>query len=162
MRRRFSNPAHETERKALKEWYDALQKNTGARARLRRAATPDDVAFEPELHRLLALLRPGFNVQHPTVRRKLQALAGLAARVREHSDESSFARQMAPVVSEPRFRRLLTTTSLEDRYAQLARVIQLLKGRVNLWSLADAVYDWDDDPDLRQQWAYEYYEAAPS
>ena len=90
--------------------------------------------------------------------------------MREHAAGVPLARQMGtsgtrgsargPAVSELRFRRLLTATSLEDRYGQLSRVIHLLGGRVDLMSLADALCDWDDDPDLRQHWAYEYYLAA--
>jgi CRISPR system Cascade subunit CasB len=117
-------------------------------------------------------LRPELRSDDPRVRRNLAALAGLAARVREHIAGMPLARQMGtsgarqgaakPAVSEHRFRRLLTTASLEDRYAQLSRVIHLLGDRVDLLSLADAIYDWDDDPDLRQHWAYDYYQAAIS
>ena len=169
MRRSFSNSDPCA---ALVEWHQSLEHDTGSRARLRRAASPEEVGFEPAFHRLLARLRPAFQVDDPGVRRNLAALAGLAARVREHTPRVPLARQMgtsgarkssaAPAVSEHRFRRLLTTVSLDDRYSQLARVIHLLGGRIDLCSLADAVCDWDDDADLRQHWAYDYYQAALS
>jgi CRISPR system Cascade subunit CasB len=169
MRRSFSNPRHEVQRRALLEWHQSLEHDKGSRARLRRTATPDEVAFEPTFHRLLARLRPVFQIDDTSVRRNLAAVAGLAARVREHTAGMSLARQMGtsagkssrgPAVSEHRFRRLLTTARLEERYAQLSRVIHLLGNKVDLMSVADAMCDWDDDPDLRQHWAYEYYQAA--
>lgn len=173
MRRSFSRPDHEARGKALREWHEGLADNKGARARLRRAASPDQVVFEPEFHQLLAKLRnlqPSLRVDDPKVRLRLAALAGLAARVRKDTQDVPLARQMGtsgarksaagPAVSESRFRRLLTAPTLDDRYSQLSRVIQLLDKQVNLLSLADALYDWDDDPDLRQQWAYDYYDQA--
>jgi CRISPR system Cascade subunit CasB len=172
MRRSFSRPDHEMRGKALLEWQESLEQDKGSRARLRRAASPDEVAFEPAFHRLLAKLRPVFRVDDPKARRNLAALAGLAARVREHTADLPLARQMGrsgdrkssagPAVSEQRFRRLLTTASLDDRYSQLSRVIHLLGNKIDLLSLADAVCDWDDDPDLRQHWAYDYYQATLS
>lgn len=175
MKRSFSRPDYETRGQILRDWHAALEKHKGARARLRRAASPAEVVFEPEFHQLLGKLRdlqPRMRVDDPKVQLNLAALAGLAARVREHTANLPLARQMGtsgarkssagPAVSELRFRRLLTTASLDDRYYQLSRVIHLLGNRVDLLSLADAVYDWDDDPDLRQRWAYEYYQATLS
>ncbi|HEX4495497.1 MAG TPA: type I-E CRISPR-associated protein Cse2/CasB [Thermoanaerobaculia bacterium] len=172
MKPSFSHADHEERGKALLEWRDGLANDKGSRARLRRAASPDEVAFEPAFHRLLARLRPSFRVDDPQVRRNLAALAALAARVREHTADQPLALQMGtagarkssagPAVSEQRFRRLLTTSSLDDRYSQLARVIHLLGGKVDLLSLADAVVDWEVDPDLRQRWAYDYYRTALS
>jgi CRISPR system Cascade subunit CasB len=172
MKRSFSHANHELRGKALCEWHESLENDRGSRARLRRAASPDEVIFEPSFHQLLTKLRPVLRVDDPRVRRDLAALAGLAARVREHTGGIALARQMGtsgarrsssgPAVSEQRFRRLLTTASLDARYAQLSRVIHLLGGKVDLLSLADAVCDWDADPDLRQQWAYDYYQAVLS
>lgn len=175
MRRSFSRPDHETRGQALREWHAALENKKGARARLRRAASPSEVVFEPEFHQLLGKLRdlqPRIRVDDPKVQLNLAALAGLAARVEKNREGMTLARQMGmsgdlkgaagPAVSEYRFRRLLTTSSLDDRFTQLSRVIQLLDKRINLLSLADAMYDWDDDPDLRQQWAYDYYQSAQS
>jgi CRISPR system Cascade subunit CasB len=175
MRRSFSRPDHEARGQALRAWHAGLENNKGARARLRRAASPSEVVFEPELHQLLGKLRdvqPSLRVDDPKVRLNLAALVGLAARVKEDTKGVSLARQMGtsgarkssagPALSESRFRRLLTAASLDDRYSQLSRAIHLLGGSVDLLSLADALVDWDDDPDLRQHWAYEYYQAALS
>ncbi len=178
---RGSFTKHEARGAALLGWYASLAEDRGARARLRRAATPDEVIFEPAFHRLLRSLEraePPLFLMGRERRRALAALAGLAARVREHApapqaavaSASALARQMGtagarnssagPAVSEQRFRRLLTTSHLDDRFFQLARVSHLLGDRIDLLSLADGVFDWDDDPDLRQRWAYDYYAAG--
>jgi CRISPR system Cascade subunit CasA len=168
MRHSFSHADHERRGKVLRHWHQGLER--ASRARLRRAATPDEVILDPGFHQLLARLRPVFQVDDPGARRNLAALAGLAAQVREHAAGLPLARQMGtpparksasgPPVSEQRFRRLLAAASLEDRYTQLSRVIRLLGDRVDLLSLGDAICDWDDDAALRQQWAYDYYQAA--
>lgn len=175
MKRSFSHTDHEARAKVLQGWHEALENNKGARARLRRAASPGEVIFEPAFNQLLVKLQgiqPRLWLADLRRRRNLAAFAGLAARVREHVPYVPLARQMGtpasrkssigPAVSELRFRRLLTAASLDDRYFQISRVIQLLDHRIDLLSLADALYDWDDDPDLRQQWAYDYYQAALS
>ena len=172
MRRSFSHADHETASATLREWHAGLKQDRGSRARLGRAAGPDEVLFVPSFHQLLAKLRPTFRVENPAIRRNLAAFAGLAARVQEHAENLPLARQMSvpggrksssgPAVSEQRFRRLLTTPSLDARYAQLSRVIHLLGNRVDLLSLADAVCYWDTEPELRQQWAYDYYQTALS
>lgn len=174
---------HEARGTAFLEWHASLEEDRGARARLRRSAGPDEVIFERAFHRLLQSLEraePPLFLRIRERRRALAALAGLAARVREHvpaprtavTHASALARQMGtagarkgsmgPAVSEMRFRRLLTSTDLDDRFFQLARVIHLLGDRIDLLSLADGVFDWNDDPDLRQHWAYDYYDAAGS
>jgi CRISPR system Cascade subunit CasB len=172
MKRSFSHANHAISGEVLLEWHKGLEQDKGSRARLRRAASPDDVIFEPSFHQLLAKLRPAFRVDDPRVRRNLAAFAGLAARVREHIEDFPLARQMGTsgarknsdslAVTEQRFRRLLTTPTLDARYSQLARMIHLLGHRIDLLSLADALCYWETDPDLRQQWAYDYYQSAQS
>lgn len=156
------------DRRVLLDWHGELQNEPGPRARLRRAATPTEVVFEPKFHELfhrLAALHP--ELDRAEKREALAAVAGLAARVREHVPGRSFAGQLgAPAarkggaaqapLSPLRFRRLLTVDGLEERYAALGRVLHLLEGRVNLLSLADSVLYWD--PNTRQQWAYDYYQ----
>jgi CRISPR type I-E-associated protein CasB/Cse2 len=66
-------------------------------------------------------------------------------------------------VSQQRFRRLLEIEGDLDRlYLYLGRIVQLLGRKADLFSLADGVYRWDRNPTIRQQWAYDYYGAAPS
>ncbi len=64
-----------------------------------------------------------------------------------------------PVVSGLRFRRLLKCQTLEELYPMLRRTLPLLNNRADLYSLANDVLYWSED--VRKQWAYDYYEAAP-
>jgi CRISPR system Cascade subunit CasB len=151
---------------ALLGWYRALPEDPMARARLRRAPNPAAIVYEPVYHRLLHALFPGVLEERLESRLGLAAVAGLAARVREHVPGASLAVQMAkpfrpgvPLVSEGRFRRLLAVEDPGERYGHLARIVQLLGERVDLLSLADAAYGFD--PALRQTWAYDYYASIP-
>lgn len=150
---------------ALLEWHAGLEDDRQTRARLQRAADPAAVSWEPGFYGFLARMKPFFDVESPEVRQTLAALAGLAARVRVHVPGIPLPVEMSqpqekPRVSELRFRRLLALDSLDERYDQLARVIDLLDRRVNLCSLADAVVYWSRDTGLRQRWAYDYFKES--
>lgn len=158
---KFEHDSPETQ--ALSRWWLALNDNRGDRAELRRCSTLVEVAFTPAYHRLrLDLLKLG------TVNAdSLAMVAGLAARVKSDLAGNSLAEQMATGksdgsarVSGLRFRRLLKVKEREDLFTAMGRVISLLGGAVNLQSLADSVYYWNDR--TRKQWAFEYYTKSPS
>jgi CRISPR system Cascade subunit CasB len=150
----------------LLAWWKGLESDRGERAFLRRASNIMEVAFSPAYHRLLGRLQE----QSGTVNREaLAALAGLATHVKTHTDSGgSLAKQMATPkaggsgarVSGLRFRRLLAVAEREELYPLFIRVIRLLDGNVNLLSLANAVYWWNEK--TRKQWAYDYYSTAPA
>lgn len=48
----------------------------------------------------------------------------------------------------------------EESYPLLIRIVRLLDGRVNLVSLANAAFWWNER--TKRDWAYDYYAAAPS
>ena len=151
---------------ALLAWHRALPEDPMARARLRHAPSPAAIGYEPVYHRLLHALLPGGLGERLEIAPGLAAVAGLAARVREHVPGVSLAAQMAkparpgvPLVSEGRFRRLLAVEDLGERYGHLARIVKRLGERVDLLSLADAAYRFD--PATRQAWAYDYYASIP-
>lgn len=150
----------------LISWWKGLESDKGERAALRRAANPTEVVFSPVYHHLLNRLLP---LGGPVRREALAAVAGLAAHVKVNAENAvSLALQMATPksagsgarVSGLRFRRLLTVSEREELYPLLIRVIRLLDGNVNLLSLANAVYWWNEN--TRKQWAYDYYSAAPA
>lgn len=151
----------------LHRWYAGLAEDRGGRAHLRRAAGPDEVVYEPAFHRLLADLEELDGVRKPRPR-GVAAVAGLVSRVKELETDQSLPRQMAspkpgsrrPRVSKIRFRKLLEAGELEDRYTQLARILQLLGGRVNLRDLAQAAYSWNEPQ--KRRWAYDYYRLLPN
>ena len=93
-------------------------------------------------------------------------VAGLAAHVRIDNEGSPIAEQMATGhsdgsarVSGLRFRRILKMEEQNEFFAGMARIIALLGGTVNLQSLAQSVYFWNDR--TRKTWAFEYYSKAP-
>jgi CRISPR system Cascade subunit CasB len=152
----------------LISWWEGLGQDRGERANLRRAAGPSDVAFGSAFHRLLGRLRGQgyFLGSDGTV--ALAAVAGLAAHVKSHIAGASIAQQMATPkslgagarVSGLRFRRLLAVSDREELYPLLIRVVRLLDGRVNLVSLANAAFWWNER--AKRDWAYDYYATAPS
>lgn len=146
-------------------WWKGLETDKGERAALRRASNTTYVAFSPAYHRLLhRLVQQGSSVN----REALAAVAGLSTHVKVNAASGSLARQMATPnsngsnarVSGLRFRRLLAVADLSELYPMLIRVIRLLDGNVNLLSLADSIYWWNEN--TRKQWAYDYYSTAPA
>ena len=81
----------------LRRWWTALDANRGARARLRRAKTPDEVFVSPDFQRgLLPLLQAaGIEMEHPDAAR-LAGAVGVLAHVKMLLAEGHFARQLAP------------------------------------------------------------------
>jgi CRISPR system Cascade subunit CasB len=114
--------------KLLISWWEALERDRGERANLRRAAAPSGVVFSG---------------------------ASIAQQMATAKSPGAGAR-----VSGLRFRRLLAVSDREVLYTLLIRVVRLLDGRVNLASLANAAFWWNER--TKRDWAYDYYAAAPS
>lgn len=147
----------------LAGWWEALQPDTGGRARLRRCNSPEEVMLEPAFHRLLNRLRPllerdGDELTENDLRR-LAAIAGLLAHVTSR-DSRTLAERMAdmkggrPLLSSLRFRRLLRER-FEDLYPAMIRVVRQLDKKVNLNDLAESVFYWGDK--VRKRWAIAYF-----
>jgi len=149
---------------SLLNWWRGLEESRGERAELRRASEPTEVAFCPGFHRLLHELRHDRRVSAES----LAVVVGVVVHAKTLDDSSIFAAQMAAPksaggsarVSELRFRRLLQIADRPALYQPLARTIRLIGGAVNITSLADDIYFWGDH--VRKNWAYSYYEKAPS
>lgn len=148
-------------------WWDQLKEHEkGERAFLRRCSSADEAVYSPAYHRLRAALSSTWD--DPPWHEQLEPIAALAAHVKEHAGDKNIAAQMAtssgagekPAVSGLRFRRLLSTDERSDLFRSLVRVIRLLNGRVNLLSLADSVYWWNER--TRRRWAHDYYNTAPN
>jgi CRISPR system Cascade subunit CasB len=161
---KWSFSATSKARALLLDWWHGLEESRGERAELRRATTPTEVAFSPAFHRLLHDFRQGLLVSAES----LAVVAGVVVHAKAHDDSSVFAAQMAApksaggsaAVSDLRFRRLLQIADRPALYQPLVRTIRLLGGSVNIVSLADDIYFWSDH--VRRNWAYNYYEKAPS
>jgi CRISPR system Cascade subunit CasB len=171
----FPNSLQDTSYTILLDWWTALEADKGERAELKRAEHPLRVAFSPAYHNLLRRLQEaGYHLGIDS-RERLAVLAGLAAHVKQHTDNGrSFAAQMGSprlgsdkaVVFELRFRRILALDSLDELYTQLRRAVSLLDGTANLVDLARVLFRWrsiaEQNPfDPRKDWAYDYYAAAP-
>ena len=159
---RFEKGSPETE--ALATWWHWLDDNRGERAVLRRCRTLNEVAFSPAYHRLRsAVSRFGFVDDDG-----LALVAGLSARIKSDIGSGGIAEQMATPksggdakkarVSGLRFRRLLKVREREDLFSPMIRVVTLLGESVNIQSLAQGVYFWNDI--TRKQWAFDYYSKA--
>lgn len=152
------------ELQALDAWWRSLDDNRGDRAELRRCGTLAEVVFTPAYHRLRQTICRSGAVQDDG----LALVAGLAARVKNNAMGHTVAGQMATGKSEVgsarvsglRFRRLLKVKEREEFFTAMGRVIALLGGAVNLQSLAQSAYFWNDR--TRKQWAFDYYSQAPS
>ena len=150
--------------RVLYTWWTSLEDNKGDRAALRRCRLPLEALFIPAYHHLHRDL-----TRHDSINdRRLPAVAALLAHVKEERIENEFAVQMAaprsggdtPRLSELRFRRLLQCQTLDDLFPALRRVVHLLDGHVDIYSLADSVYWWGEN--MRRRLAYAYYGALRS
>lgn len=148
-----SNPeAFET----LIKWWEELDNVRGERAALRRCHETAEVVFLPSFHRLRWSLGQ-FNPE------RLALVACVIAHVRHNDDSAHIAAQMAKLkngdknslVSELRFRRLLKIKDRDELLEPMIRIVQLLDKKVNIASLADGIYWWNEY--VRKKWAYEYY-----
>ena len=146
----------------LRHWWAGLDQNRGARARLRRAKTPDEVFVSPDYQRgLLALLAAsGIDLEVDDAER-LALGVGVLVHVKTALPEGHFARQLAPAdesqesVRDPRFRKLLATTDPIDLFLMLRRLVAYLDGVAEIRSLVAGASDWTDK--TRRAWAVQYY-----
>jgi len=149
----------------VREWWNSLkEKHRGERAELRRCRSLTAAIFTPGYHRLRRKLA-GTKWNND---KKLVTVAMVLAHVKEDTG-LKFVDSMAqpkeigsdtPKVSGLRFRRLLKCNSHEELCIHLIRIVHLLKN-VHITDLAKDVYWWNDNK-IRQDWAFKYYEKAPS
>jgi len=150
-------------RSALVEWWGGLERARGDRAALRRCRSAQEIAFVPAFHRL----RHDLSRIAPVDAEKLAVVAGILSHVRKNDYSLRFAQQMATskdggdraLVSGLRFRRLLKIEGRDDLYGAIVRIVRLLDGSVNIASLADGVYWWNER--TKNNWAFDYYDRAP-
>ena len=144
-----------------RDWWLGLQHDNAARARLRRARTPLDALLEPQTYNLMQRL--GW---HGDRGERVAALAAVLAHVRE-DDPQRIARAIgrkklkdedSALVSEGRFRRLMTERSIGDLQTSMKRLVDHLGGRASVADLTYSMLWWSDK--TRTNWAYDYYAAG--
>lgn len=160
-------------RRALVAWWHSLDDDRGARARLRRAQTPDDVLLTEPFFAFLARMPDEWSKPENLLSSTLVAAA--LSHVRENSEKRSFAAKLASPkegddrarVSELRFQQLQKSDSPGAFFRRLLRAIRLAGNNVNIGSLADSILHWmreyrfgvDREPRKRLavRWANDYY-----
>lgn len=151
----------------LLTWRKELAKHTAARAELRRAQTPMDVAQVGFYHVLIRSLREAdYNVNSYNAD-AVAVTAALVARIRYHNGNSSFAAQMAkekqkgvPFISIMRLKRIFAAEEPEDVIRELSSAIRIMGDRANIIDLADGVVNWFDRTRrdrTRRDWLYKYH-----
>jgi CRISPR system Cascade subunit CasB len=167
---------NESDRENLQKWWQKLDDNRGERAELKRAATPLEACASKAFFKLR-------NVIPNEIRPETVAMiAGVLSVVKNDTGEKSFgkdglsfAQQLAKPVdgeksplSESRFQKLLKCRTQDDFYTQIRRAVQILKGKVNICSLAEGIIQWSNEHSeneiktgshtLKFQWSTDYYE----
>jgi len=152
------------EHQVLLDWWNKLEDHRGDRAALRRAASIEQVFFNPAFHRLWR----GLKDTRWRREERVALIAALAARVREHRPEKTFAAQLGTpprgrekaALSGLRFRRLLQARESDELLQACSRAIAMCGHKVNLLNLAESIYWWGDG--VQKNWAFDYYDANPS
>lgn len=152
--------------------------DAAVRARLRRCDSAVDasaIAAAVSLARRLGAFSDGADDWRVT---SALNLARVLAHVREHAPgppmraagwktfagdrKESEAGDDRPLLSESRFRRLLTTGPDEEQVIAFARLIAILDGQVDVGALARDFLDWNHPwkgERVRKRWAEDYFAA---
>lgn len=136
-------------------------------ARLRRSTTPLVALQQSEVIRLAIKL--GCSENDTEMLARVGAIAGVLAHVKTNEKSQSIAKALGPqkkdelgAMSVLRFRNLLAASNSESLMREMRHTIKLLKGNVNVYELATAMYYWGDKE--RTKWTYNYWQkgfAAP-
>jgi len=145
---------------SLLQWWESLDERRGDRADLRRCKLPDDVLFLPSYYRLRNAVARYDRLNDTS----LGIVAGVISHVKRLDDSERFAEQLArkplgkdtPVMSDLRFRKLLSIREPNVLFREGIRAVRLLDGAVNIQDLAQGLYWWNTR--TRQEWARLYYE----
>lgn len=149
---------------ALFRWWKSLDDNRGDRAELRRCEDLLQVMQTAAFQRVRRLLLEMGLKPEDGERDRLAAVIGLLAHVTSAADVAVqkalprlaevFSEGDKPAVSPLRFRQLLDARTDDELFTRLRRVLPLVKDRVNLFDLANAVFYWGDA--VRKRWVYDY------
>ncbi len=153
-------------RDILLKWWKDLDNSRGDRAALRRCHNPTEVAFNPAYNRLRIKFKQFGYVSSES----LAVIAGVLSHVRVDNERVHIAAQMAmpqsgsttACVSGLRFRRILKVQDNTDLFEPLIRIVHMLDGIANISALANSIYWWNVNDSTRKEWAFAYYDKAPS
>ena len=141
--------------------------NSGDSAELRRCKTVDDIVLNSQAFHTLRKRLVGTSWARADILR-LAVVAGVLSHVRyvRFDDEGSLPRvlgnktksdQASKEAVRLRFQRLIQHRTHDDVFRPMVRMLAYLeKERVNVSSLAQDLYFWNDE--TRKQWAIAFYE----
>jgi CRISPR type I-E-associated protein CasB/Cse2 len=146
--------------KIICDWWERLQEDRGAAARLRRAETLLAAAMEPAALKLARILGV-----RPEELPDVALIAAVLADLRENRSSEKIARTLGtpedrPLCSSLRLRRLLEAAPGEAQLTAFRRVTALLRHSGNVADLAASLLDWNNPfrrDQRRQKWLYDYY-----
>ncbi len=156
--------------KQLAAWWLKLKEDTASRAELRQCNSVEEVIMTPAYQRLCIQLQGQFK-ETKYWQERIAIIAGLASHLKyEHASQvleassqqvEKIAEQLAedegggrPKVSELRFRRLIQRNG-NELYTPMLRILRMLKGKANLYGLAESVFYWGDN--IKKRWAFSYF-----
>ena len=143
----------------LLRWWQGLDDDRGGRAALRRAPDITTVVMLPAYQRLHQRLLVAGWPDEPWRNDKLAAAAGLAAHVKQNTNQPLPAamgqhdgdkRRVSPL----RFMRLLESPDIDALFTGLRRTLPLLQHQADVRALATDVVGWGDA--VKKRWAYGY------
>lgn len=138
------------------KWWASLQRDPGARARMRRQADILGIMMNEGFYDLVA--------RAPYVRRDDLACIAMALSHVDSDSNDSVPRRMGRkngqsehTVSELRFRRIIESDS-EEAVRQLIRVLPMIGSEGNIRDIATTFRFWNSDSKIPQKmWIEEYY-----
>lgn len=178
--------ARTSRRSTVLDWYtrncDLEKGDPATRAQLRRCRNRTDALMIPAavgLARRLGALGRGAHQDDEFLGAALD-LARVLAHVKRHDKgkrvmqaagwktfpgerKESDAGNDRPLLSQVRFRRLLTTDSGEPQVNAFVRLVKQLEGTVNVPELTDDFLGWAHESRrarIRNKWAFDYYAAG--
>lgn len=127
-------------------WWENLQDDNGGRAQLRRCNSPEDVALHSQTHCLKAMLPAWVSYE------LVSTIVGLCSHIKSRRDQNFAESLAAPKekggkapLSETRFRQLMQSRNWDELFRNLRRAINVLDDSINIESLIDAIFLWNDE-----------------
>ena len=165
----------------LCSWHESLEEQRELRASLRHSKTILEIITSTGFQDLVKR-KGGVVGTEDWELTALAIVAGLLSRVKKHKPNVIFAQQLGSkgsngkaVMSELRFKRLLSVKTPEEFYREMRRSLTFIDGETDVVALADDVYRWchetqsylrfgyqNSNPTecVRIRWALQYYDSS--
>lgn len=149
--------------KVITEWWECLLGDSGRRAELRHCKSLYDVYFATPYQSLRYELKHHTKYVHDE---EIALIAGVLSHVDSDVPKKKFPEYIAqkkankkePIVSELRFRKLMSITDDNDRlFRSIIRILSMTEHKAPIVSLATGLYWWNDEK-TKKNWNNLYYE----